>query len=173
MVRERKPVFLIRDGKRCPFPGIYTKEMLPWIRRQLERKDYKLKNLLNEIEEKIVCLEDERDGGGNINTEEEYRAYLSKIERKELVRISLKEAVEKILEEVRPLDAWEELPLLELSGRTLWEDVYSRHAQPPFPRSPLDGYAIRSQDSIGADDTHGVFLHVIDTIYAGEVSGKK
>ena len=172
-VRERKPVFLIRDGKRCPFPGIYTKEMLPWIRRQLERKDYKLKNLLNEIEEKIVCLEDERDGGGNINTEEEYRAYLSKIERKELVRISLKEAVEKILEEVRPLDAWEELPLLELSGRTLWEDVYSRHAQPPFPRSPLDGYAIRSQDSIGADDTHGVFLHVIDTIYAGEVSGKK
>ena len=37
-VRERKPVFLIRDGKRCPFPGIYTKEMLPWIRRQLERK---------------------------------------------------------------------------------------------------------------------------------------
>lgn len=172
-VRERKPVFLIRDGKRCPFPGIYTKEMLPWIRRQLERKDYKLQNLLNEIEEKIVCLEDERDGGGNINTEEEYRAYLSKIERKELVRISLKEAVEKILEEVRPLDAWEELPLLELSGRTLWEDVYSRHAQPPFPRSPLDGYAIRSQDSIGADDTHGVFLHVIDTIYAGEASGKK
>ena len=75
---------------------------------------------------------------------------LSKIERKELVRISLKEAVEKILEEVRPLDAWEELPLLELSGRTLWEDVYSRHAQPPFPRSPLDGYAIRSQDSTGA-----------------------
>ena len=69
-VRERKPVFLIRDGKRCPFPGIYTKEMLPLIRRQLERKDYKLKNLLNEIEEKIVCLEDERDGGGNINTEE-------------------------------------------------------------------------------------------------------
>ena len=89
------------------------------------------------------------------------------------MRISLKEAVEKILEEVRPLDAWEELPLLELSGRTLWEDVYSRHAQPPFPRSPLDGYAIRSQDSIGADDTHGVFLHVIDTIYAGEASGKK
>ena len=65
---------------------------------------------MNEIEEKIVCLEDERDGGGNINTEEEYRAYLSKIERKELVRISLKEAVEN-LEEVRPLDAWEELPL--------------------------------------------------------------
>ena len=59
------------------------------------------------------------------------------------------------------------------SGRTLWEDVYSRHAQPPFPRSPLDGYAIRSQDSIGADDTHGVFLHVIDTIYAGEASEKK
>ena len=25
-------------------------------------KDYKLQNLLNEIEEKIVCLEDERDG---------------------------------------------------------------------------------------------------------------
>lgn len=89
------------------------------------------------------------------------------------MRISLKEAVEKILEEVRPLDAWEELPLLELSGRTLWEDVYSRHAQPPFPRSPLDGYAIRSQDSIGADDTHGVSLHVIVRFMQGKLRGRK
>lgn len=171
-VREKKPVFLTRNGKICPFPGIYTKEMLPLIRQQIERGDYKLQNLLEQLREELFFFEDERNGCDNINTEAQYQAYLNKIERKGPEKISLKEAVEKILEEVQPIAEWEELPLLKLPGRTLWEDIYSRHAQPPFPRSPLDGYAIRSEDSIGAGEKHGVCLHVIDTVCAGEVSKK-
>lgn len=207
--KENRPVFFARNGKVCPFPGIYTKEMLPLIRRQIEQGDYKLQNLFVQMEEELILLNPGNMQWDNINTEEEYHLYLKKTERRKSEmqiletdaekllepdlediletdrrerkrikkriwkeRIPVREAVERILKEVQPIREWEELPLLELPGRILWEDVYSRYAQPPFPRSPLDGYAIRSVDSAGADKKDGIFLQVIDTIYAGEVSEK-
>ena len=44
--------------------------------------------------------------------------------------------------------------------------------QPPFPRSPLDGYAVRSEDIKGADREHPVKLKVIDEVTAGYMSKK-
>ncbi len=175
--QENRPVFFKREGKICPFPGIYTKEMLPLIRRQIEQGDYKLQNLLGQMREEMMLLDPGNIQPGNvqwenINTEEEYHLYLNRTERKtsEMQRIPVREAIEKMLENVQPISEWEEISLLELPGRILWEDVCSRYAQPPFPRSPLDGYAIRSVDTAGANEMDGIFLRVIDTIYAGEVS---
>lgn len=45
--------------------------------------------------------------------------------------------------------------------------------QPPFSRFPLDGYALRSQDTTGADKDLPVQLQVIDEVIAGNVSNKK
>ena len=39
--------------------------------------------------------------------------------------------------------------------------------QPPFPRSPLDGYALRSADTEGASRETPVSLKVIDEVFAG------
>jgi molybdopterin molybdotransferase len=50
----------------------------------------------------------------------------------------------------------------------LAEDVVAEFAQPPFPRSPLDGYAVRGEDTKGSDADHPVELKLIGKIYAGQ-----
>ena len=40
--------------------------------------------------------------------------------------------------------------------------------QPPFDRSPLDGYALRAADTAGACREHPVSLAVADTLYTGD-----
>lgn len=172
--QEHRPVFFTDGGKICPFPGIYTKEMLPLIQRQMEENVYTMRTLFMQMQGEMVLLDSGKIQWDNINTVEAYNRYLAQRKRSVsgIRRIPVQEAVEILLEQVQPLSEWEEIPLLELSGRILWEDVYSRYAQPPFPRSPLDGYAIRSVDTIGANERNGVSLQIIDTIYAGEISRK-
>ncbi|QFT60222.1 Molybdopterin molybdenumtransferase [Sulfitobacter sp. THAF37] len=56
--------------------------------------------------------------------------------------ISVEEALERLLDLVAPLEV-EEVPLRAASGRVLARDVAARRAQPPFPASSMDGYALR------------------------------
>ena len=81
--------------------------------------------------------------------------------------ISLEEAVSLMTAPLSPLGT-ELLPLLRALGRTLAADVTAPLDQPPFDRSPLDGYALRSADLPGADKTHPAVLEVVDTLYAGD-----
>lgn len=67
----------------------------------------------------------------------------------------------------------EELPLEQALGRIAGCDYLSPVHQPPFPRSPLDGYALRSQDTKGAGREHPVKLNVVQEILAGEYPKKK
>lgn len=52
-------------------------------------------------------------------------------------------------------------------GRICAQDIYSIMNQPPFPRSPLDGYAVRSVDVQGASRENPVKLNVIERVCAG------
>ena len=81
--------------------------------------------------------------------------------------ISLEEAVSLMTAPLSPLGT-ELLPLLRALGRTLAADVTAPLDQPPFDRSPLDGYALRSADLTGTDKTHPAVLEVVDTLYAGD-----
>ena len=65
------------------------------------------------------------------------------------------------------------LSLLDSLDYVLAEDIKSNINMPPFNRSPLDGYAYRSEDTINATENSPVTLEVIDTIQAGYVSNKK
>jgi molybdopterin molybdotransferase len=49
-------------------------------------------------------------------------------------------------------------------GRVLAEDVFAPHPLPAFPRSTVDGYAVRARDTHGASDSLPAYLHL-----AGEV----
>nr|WP_317282748.1 molybdenum cofactor guanylyltransferase [uncultured Sellimonas sp.] len=74
--KGRKPVFLKCTEDIIPFPGIYTKGMLPLIRHRLYEKNYKMKSLFyQEVAEKYIFIEADRylDKIQNINTEEAYR----------------------------------------------------------------------------------------------------
>jgi molybdopterin molybdotransferase len=84
--------------------------------------------------------------------------------------LSLEEARKILLSHVEKREATEEVSLWEAKGRVLSEDVVAPRSQPPFPRSPLDGYAVRSQDLQGADRQTPVQLTVVDEVMAGYVA---
>ena len=81
--------------------------------------------------------------------------------------LTLEEAQAAILLGQAPLGT-EVLPLNLALGRTLAVDITAPLDQPPFDRSPLDGYALRSADLAGVDRDHPAVLEVVDTLYAGD-----
>lgn len=81
--------------------------------------------------------------------------------------ISLEEAVARMTSPLSPLGT-ETLPLPQALGRILAADITAPLDQPPFDRSPLDGYALRSADLAGTDQEHPAVLEVVDTLYAGD-----
>ena len=85
--------------------------------------------------------------------------------------VSLEEARNLLLSKVKKMKE-EEVNIEDALGRVLYEDIHSKIDNPPFPRSPLDGYAIRGDDTKGASKDNPIYLKVIDKIYAGEVSEK-
>lgn len=89
-----------------------------------------------------------------------------------MIGIELEKAVEEMLKTVNPIESFEEVDLMMADNRILCEDIYAPISNPPFDRSPLDGYALRSEDSKGACRENPVKLKVIDTVYAGSTSTK-
>ncbi|MDH6134073.1 molybdopterin molybdotransferase [Kitasatospora sp. MAA4] len=71
-----------------------------------------------------------------------------------------------VLSTVAPLPAIE-LQLLDAHGCRLDEDVVAAGDLPPFDNSSMDGYAVRTADTVGADSTYPSVLSVIGDIAAG------
>ncbi|MGF1725010.1 molybdopterin molybdotransferase MoeA [Photobacterium nomapromontoriensis] len=61
-------------------------------------------------------------------------------------------AIDKILDQVKPLDIVSTVPLSDAMGLVLAEDICSPINVPPFANSAMDGYALRSTD-LEATDT--------------------
>lgn len=76
--------------------------------------------------------------------------------------LPVSEALTKILHGVKPLAA-EKVNLSEACGRILVTQVVAKRAQPPFPASAMDGYAVRHLDVVNVPAT----LRVIGTSAAG------
>ncbi|MGH7492537.1 MAG: molybdopterin molybdotransferase MoeA [bacterium] len=76
--------------------------------------------------------------------------------------ISLREAYEIVVRQTPRLQA-APVPLLAAPGRVLAEQVNADINMPPFPRSSMDGYAVRTADLAQIPSE----LHVIATIAAG------
>ena len=83
--------------------------------------------------------------------------------------VSLESAV-KLAVERAPLLGEEVVPLQKAAGRILTQNICAAVVQPPFDRSPLDGYAVIAADTCGADADRPVHLKVVDKVYAGAVS---
>jgi molybdopterin molybdotransferase len=63
--------------------------------------------------------------------------------------------------------ASERVPLLECVGRVLVEDLSSEVDVPGFPRSSMDGYALRGKESFGASNYDPISFDLIGTILPG------
>jgi molybdopterin molybdotransferase len=71
------------------------------------------------------------------------------------------EAHARLMRLFDPLEA-EQVPLARAAGRVLAQDVVAARAQPPFPASAMDGYAMHS-----ADAAPGARLRVVGVAAAG------
>ena len=85
--------------------------------------------------------------------------------------VTLKQAQELILREVSPLSEAEEVCLSGALGRISYNDLTASIDQPPFDRSPLDGYALNHADTMDASPEHPVELKVAQCIFAGDAPG--
>ncbi len=81
------------------------------------------------------------------------------------------EASARILADVRPLET-ERVPLRDVLGRVLAEDVSSPTDLPPWDNSSMDGYAVRAADVSQVGETRSVTLPVLETVRAGQHPSK-
>lgn len=81
-------------------------------------------------------------------------------------RIPLQTALDSIQKNISALAAVS-TPLPEALGCVLAEDIIASIDQPPFPRSPYDGYALRAADSTKATPQHPAALSVVGESTAG------
>lgn len=86
--------------------------------------------------------------------------------------IELEQATALLLAQATAIKDCEEMEILQASGRILAETIRAPHDQPPFPRSPLDGYAVRSEDIQDASPSAPAVLQVTDEVTAGHVAAK-
>ncbi len=63
----------------------------------------------------------------------------------------------------------EETKLLKAPNRVLAEDIVAAMNIPPFDRSTVDGYAVKAEDTFGAEESKPVKLRVCGTADAGEL----
>lgn len=88
-------------------------------------------------------------------------------------QISLECALETLLEKIQPLKNVEEKYILDSLGFVLAEDILSPLNNPPFNRSPLDGFTFNNTDTIGATKDNPIAFNVISEILAGDFCDKK
>lgn len=91
----------------------------------------------------------------------------------DMEQISLECALETLLKQIQPLNTVEEKYILDSLGFVLAEDILSPLNNPPFNRSPLDGFTFNSNDSNGASVENPIAFNVISEIFAGDFSNKK
>ncbi|TYA13639.1 molybdopterin molybdotransferase MoeA [Paenibacillus faecis] len=82
--------------------------------------------------------------------------------------ISVQEGQEKVLAFAKTAET-EWVPLPDAQGRVLAEDISAPHPYPHFRRSGMDGFAIRSGDTVGCTSERPVYLEVVDEIPCGSL----
>ena len=80
------------------------------------------------------------------------------------------EAFQVLKQHLSPLHEREVVPSAEALGRITAEDVCSPEDLPAFPRSTMDGYSVRSQDTFGASEAVPAYLEVVGEVATGEAS---
>ena len=90
----------------------------------------------------------------------------------DLKNIELEKAIDIVKNSVKAIEDIELVDLRDALGRVLAEDIHAPISNPPFDRSPLDGFALRSEDTVGVDKDNPLTLEVVDIVYAGHTTDK-
>ena len=82
--------------------------------------------------------------------------------------IPFEEARKIVIENVKPIEDVEEVPVLDALHRVLAEDIVAPINVPPFPRAAEDGYAVRAEDTYGAGQYNPKELRLVGEVNTGE-----
>lgn len=82
--------------------------------------------------------------------------------------VSIEEALELIDEMTVPVRENEEVSIWEAGGRIAAKDYKAEYDQPPFDRSPLDGYALDHRTFEVENEEHTWKARVVGTSFAGD-----
>lgn len=82
--------------------------------------------------------------------------------------IELEEALSLLMNSVKANTNTEKLDVLSALGRICAQDIKAAMPVPHFPKSAMDGYALRSRDTKGASRENAVRFQVIGEICAGD-----
>lgn len=82
--------------------------------------------------------------------------------------VSIEEAKKRLAAHFTPEPVVEGVDLIDAYGRVVAEDVYASIDIPPFDRATMDGYAVRAEDTFGAEEDSPVTLKVVGSVEAGE-----
>jgi molybdenum cofactor synthesis domain-containing protein len=83
--------------------------------------------------------------------------------------ITRKDALEKIITNIRPISRTEEIYLADSDRRVLATNINASFNVPSFDRSAMDGYAVRAFQTSGASMAKPVKLKIIGTQHPGEL----
>lgn len=88
--------------------------------------------------------------------------------------VAVEEALQTLYEHAPPQPVGvETVQLWSGVGRVLAYTIHAKHDVPNFDRSAMDGYAVRAEDTYGAEEDNPIMLTVVDRIKAGYVSTHK
>jgi putative molybdopterin biosynthesis protein len=85
-----------------------------------------------------------------------------------LNQITVAQAVQ-ILRNTKPVKSVHTMPLIESVGQILAESVYAEYTVPEVPVSAMDGFAVRSSDTVSASDQKPVELTSFVRVNTGNV----
>lgn len=88
--------------------------------------------------------------------------------------VGINEAIERLVRALSKtvlLEA-EEVSLLDSINRVLAVDVYAESSRPEFDMAAVDGYAVRSIDTVGASQYNPVELNIVGVIRPGQKPGE-
>ena len=68
----------------------------------------------------------------------------------------------------QPLVDPESINMLQAPGRITASDTFAPHPLPDFPRTTVDGYAVRARDTFGASDSLPAYLTLIGEVPMGD-----
>ena len=84
--------------------------------------------------------------------------------------LTVEQALEALLTHSKIIEETEVVSILQARGKVLAEDMMAELDNPPFDKSPIDGYACKAEDLMGATQEHPVELKVLEEIDAGQYS---
>ncbi|GMO31367.1 MAG: molybdopterin molybdotransferase MoeA [Termitinemataceae bacterium] len=114
--------------------------------------------------------------GKNLWQERIFRSYTSYcIGRRNIIKnlepdkIDIEQAADIIQPNIEPLTKTALFKIKEALNKVSAKDIFAEIDIPPFDRSPLDGFALRSNDTIDASVENQIRLNVTGKIFSGDV----